>query len=381
MNFMGREIPSFTEWLSNLSEKQQAQAELVIVLVPFFAGYFVFLYNWIFLWKPIEDSVAIPSVITSVGYIIYYRWLDSIRSEAQAVDAHAVKVRWNSAVIRGFTNVVAHKIPLLEKELFNSADPTGNMFNIEGLEQVATCTAPDDAEDPPFLDNSGDVVTLGNQEIANDVLIGDYYEKVYYENMIRHPLDRDKKTNAVVYIMDFPYDKTFRKTPGHSFSYKGTIFPISAGNVDVTFIGYQDELELVFFFRVTSSQERTRLIQMKLGLATIEGDLDEANNARFLESAYMAIAERLRANRSEGLLKVFTENFPDAEKDAYRGSARLVKDLDKIRENKNAENWRTKINWKVVLGVLILGLAGYWYYTEYYLTGKPLITWILGVFR
>jgi len=369
---MGREIPSLTEYLSGLNDKQQAQAELMILLAPFLAGYSVFLYNWIVLWKPIEESIGLPSVITSIGYILYYRWRDAIRSEAQALDAISLKIRWNAEYAFGHNNVVASKMPLLETDLFNSADPA------QGSDALRMFFPPStDPNDPdPVEPGTVETVNFGDQDISKDILIGRYYEKMVCENYFVNPAT-NQKTKVAVFIMDFPFDKTFRKTAGHFFSYKGQLFPINAGDVDCTFIGYKEELELVFFFRVTSSQERTRLMQIGLGLVPATSNIDEVNRARRLDSTTEAIKERLRANKAEGLVKVLTENYPDAEADSYRGANRVLRDLDKIRE-KNNPSWRSKINWTNVLIGLVALVGVYFWYTEYYLTDTPLVAWVMG---
>lgn len=357
MKILGRELPSIGEYLAKKNEKEQAQAELILMLAPFLAGYSVFLYQWIVQWKTIEASVALPSVITCAGYILYFKWRDNARAEAQALNAVVLNIRWDEEYKTAFKGVIASNRTLNAKELFDAAaNDTAARALVEGLEELE--------KDEP--DKYKPLNLEGDFKVSDKIFVGTFYERIDCLNWIYSPRDGRKSKSAVL-IMDFPFDKTFRKTPGHWFSHKGQIFPIVAGDVDATFVGWEDDGELVFYFRVTSSQERTRLIQIGLGLQPATSSVEEVNRAKRLDSTRKAISLQLEKNRAEGLLAVLTENYPDAEKDSYRGAFRIVRDMDKVREIIESLKWRGRISLRNVLLVVFLAVVAWYVYKRFIL--------------
>ncbi len=364
MKLLGYDIPSIDDWLSNLDEKQQAQAELIIGLVPFLVGYFMFLYNWIILWMDIQDAAPIPAVVMSGGYIVYYRWRDRVRAEAATLDAVSMFVRWNEAIAGTYNNVIAGFQSLSEKELTEPKaleDPALDPLRatIKELQEKDTYKA---------LDIKGD------HSIHDDVMIGHYYAKFLFTTPIQHPLIESLKTRTVLFIMDFPKDKTFRKIPGQYFSHKGQLFAVPAAVVDCVFLGWKEEIETMLIFRVIADQERARLMQIGVGLQPASSDLDDLMRATKIESARTAIQFIIEKNNAEDLVRVLQDAMPGVEEASYRGAARLLTDLDGLREKLKArkvQDWLTLKN--ILIAVLIIGGA-YWAYNYFIAEPEPILS-------
>ena len=134
------------------------------------------------------------------------------------------------------------------------------------------------------------------------------------------------------------------------------------GAVDASFVGFNEEEELTMYFRVTASQERTRLMQIGLGLQPATSDITEVNRARRFESTRNAIGHLLRVKTLEGHVEILKAQFPDAEKDAYRGAFRLLLDLDKLREEYKRQKWSGRLTLQnILIGAACLYLAYYLY--------------------
>jgi hypothetical protein len=284
-------LPSISDWLGQQNQKTQAQLEIIFMLVPFLSGWMVFLYNWVFLLKSEMDSLPLPSVITSVGYMFYFRWKNKILEEATSLDALNMKIRWWEGYERNQQNVVAGWMDLSEKDAYDNSV----LLNVPRFCDQCQEPLPMGEKAP---DNCpvchAEIPTLGEDLLEDETIL---YTKMRFENRM---VDYEgRRWRWAVFLHYFPKDLTFKKIPGLWFSHKGLMFRTSTGSIDVTYIGFKEEIHHVKYFLITSSPERTRRIQMGLGMTPATASIDQLNNARDLSSIRVGIEELQKRQEAE----------------------------------------------------------------------------------
>lgn len=387
MKVLHWETPSFSDWLASKDYKTQVQIELLMTLAPFLIGWGEFIYFWLILWWDTWDALPGPAVTTSIGYIAYFFWRDSIRAEAATLPAITFNIRWYEGVSLPAQNVVEAMMSLSEIDLFHGdmdhdKAPLVSLLEAEGMKPLENVPR----NYPTTCPYCG--VSLANEKwvaatchqcgaylpalnVHEDVLIGKYYTAALLKTPMRHPIEEEIKTRRLVFIHDFPRDKTFKKVIGPMFSHKGQLIAIPAASVDMTFIGWTTEIETVFYFRVTSCPERTRLMQIGIGIQPATSDVREVNRARRLESTTSAMDATLKANSEKARVKVLSDHYEDTDEKGLRVSFRLLGDMDRLREKRKEMGLRDKLTLRnILIFALLLGVA--WWGLHYFgILGEP----------
>jgi hypothetical protein len=339
-------LPSISEWLSQQNQKVQAQFEVIFMLAPFMAGWMVFLYHWVFELKSEMDSLPLPSVIMSVGYMFYFRWKNKILEEASSLDAINMKIRWWEGYEQSLSNVIAGWMDLSDKDAYGDGAPLLNVPR-----RCAQCDHPvNPGEKAPELCPvcKTPIPSLGVFLLGGEKLL---YSKVRFEN---RSIDYEGRLwRWAVFLHYYPKDLTFKKIPGQWFTHKGLMFRTSTASIDVTYLGFKEEIHHVKFFLVTSSPERTRRIQMGIGLTPSSADPEDLKKAKDLSSLRLGIEEYAKRLEAEAHADLSFESQIDAKTRGYKGSERVLEDLDGIRSQRGLGGLRA--NWKkYVIYVLVL---------------------------
>ncbi len=343
--------PNLGNYLSKANIKTQIQIETLMMLAPFLAGWGVFMYYWVFLLWDTMDALSLPSIITSLGYMFYFRWSNQIRTEAASLDAYTMTLDWDEYLSLPVTNVKERTLSLFEPEgdvgtLATFCPTCGNDLAV-GLK----------GSSPSHCGQCGGKLPMKGNEGGS--MWGVYMTKEYFKRPMTDPFD-GTEFSEIVWIHDAPRDKTFRKVGYQWFTHKGQTFEIGAANPRATYIGFKEEMSHVKFFRVTSDPERTRQIQINIGLTPATTDVEELNRAMKVESTRLAIGWMLKFREADSHAKVLEETQDDAKTRAYKGINRLVDDLDRVRETKRFTKIK-KMNWRqvamILCGVVLLYLA------------------------
>lgn len=334
--------------------KAQAQIEVFFMLTPFLAGWAVFIYYWVFLLWNEWDALPAPCVIMCVGYLFYFRWKNQIIEESGALDALTFTVRWEEGVVETITNVIEGWMDLSEAGAYENGTP-----EMKAIKKCPVCgeAIPWSELTPKFCGNCK--ADLPTSEISEKILGDDkaLFTKIKFG---RRMIDKTGLTWFwAVFIHTFPKDQTFKKVPGQWFTHKGLMFLTSTGNIDVTYVGAKEEVHHVKYFLVTSCPERTRRIQLGIGLTPATADVEEINKARDLSSIRTGIKWMLRAREAEGLADVVSESSLDTKTKSYKGANRILDDLDGMRERRRFKTVKT--NWKKWVVYLAAGVAVIWF--------------------
>lgn len=350
-------LPSLniTDWLSRQNPKVQAQFEILFFLTPFFLGWFVFLYYWVFLLWDAWSSLPAPSVIMSLGYMFYFRWVNVVRNEATSLDGINMTLEWNEAIVMGYQNVVEGWMSLKESELWDVGYPVPQFCLNCGVE------VPDLTPDTGYTVSSvhycptcgADLRTPGAIELDDDI----DFNRFWFKSPMWTPEGEEFK--QIVFIHHGPKDKVFRKLPHQWFSHGGQVFTTSTSNVRATYVGFVDEVEKVMFFYVGASPEITRRRQMELGFIPEDVGPDSVDKAMKMSSNREAIHWRLKHREATDYIDVLNESLDNVKDKAFRGSYRLTDDLDKVRESKAKPFWKERENVTKIVIALIILVVGY----------------------
>lgn len=346
-------LPSISEWLSQQNQKVQAQFEVLFMLAPFMVGWMVFLYHWVFELKSEMDSLPLPSVIMAVGYMFYFRWKNQILEESTGLEAINMRVRWWEGHEDQLSNVIAGWMDLSEEDAYKNGVPLADIprrclqcnTSIPKMETPPSHCPTCRTELPRFTINE---TLLGGKEC--------YFTKVRFEN---RSIDYEGRAwRWAVFICDFPKDLTFKKIPGQWFTHKGLMFRTGTASLDVTYVGFKEEIYHVKYFRVTSSPERTRRIQMGLGLTPASASVDQLNKARKLSSLRIGIDELLKRQEAEAHAELSFESQIDAKTRGFKGADRVLDDLEEMRRRRQFGGIRD--NWKKILIVVAVAVVVIW---------------------
>lgn len=355
-----------TDWLSEQSPKVQAQFEMLFFLGPFFAGWFVFLYYWVFLLWDVWSSLPAPSVIMSSGYILYFRWVNMVRNEATSLDAFNMRIDWNESVCRSYQNVVQGWDIIEATDLAETGYPVPRFCMKCGYDIPREIVLGDQIYVPGYCPDCGADLSLEGLEYPEDLDC----TKFYFKREMRDP--NGQQWRISVFLHHGNKDKVFIKQPNQWFSYGGQLFPTSTANIRATYVGWMEGVETIKFFVVTSSPEIARRTQIKLGYIPTEvGDADikrvmelsEKREGAFWKKKYMEALSYIE------LLEESDENAKDK---AYRGVNRLIDNLDTIREKETKPFWKERDNLtKIVLGIIALVILA-WLLNSY------IMPWLFG---
>lgn len=353
------EIFNFGDYLSRADPKTQAQVELLLMLVPFFFGWSVFLYYWVFLLWDFWQAIPLPSTIASVGYGLYFRWRDTVRTEASSMDAQGFTLDWSESIVEDTTNVLSGWTSLTEEQ--------------------ALGMKPSFLNTPEFCPNCGWVVpsvkntegkkilpkycgrcqsTLPTKEdFLLDIIRGRFYTRLFFGNQFMDP--EGILFNQIVAMHDAPKDKVFRKIGGQWFTHKGQMFKTSTSKVRMVYVGESTELDHIKFFRVVADPERTRLMQMGIGLRPAQADLEEVNRAMKFYDVGEGMKWALKYRDADEHGKLLEDSSENSKERGYRGAYKLVEHMDRIREQRKKTKITKWINWKNILTVGGLILMAY----------------------
>lgn len=360
-------ILNITEWLSNQSPKLQAQFEMLFFLGPFFAGWIVFLYYWVFLLWDAWSSLPAPSVIMSGGYILYFRWVNVVRNEATSLDAFNMKIDWNESICRSYQNVVQGWEIIESPELTEIGYPIPNFCIRCGDEVPRQVEIGDQYIVPQFCPSCGIELAETGVEFPEDL----DSTKFFFKRTNTDPNGQEWSTSIFIHHGD--KDRVFRKQPNQWFSYGGQLFPTSTANVRATYVGWMEGVEVVKFFVVTSSPEMARRTQMDLGYIPTEVGSDDIKRVMDLSSKREGAYWRKKYNELNSYVELLEESFEDNKDKAYRGMNRIWDNVEKIREKERKPFWTERDNqYKIVLGLVAL-LIGAWLLWSY------VIPWLFPV--
>lgn len=335
------------------------------MLAPFMCGWMVFLYHWVFELKSEVDSIPIPSAIMSIGYMFYFRWKNQILEEATALEAVNMRIRWWEGHEVGFQNVIDGWMDLSEETAYNKEFP---LFDVP--RRCPQCEAPV-APGPTPPNCLTCKAELPRYEISETLLGGSecFFTKIRFAN---RSVDYEGRAwRWGVFIHDFPKDQTFKKIPGQWFASKGLMFRTGTASIDVTYVGFKDEIHHVKYFRVTSSPERTRRIQMGLGLTPATATSGAVNKARNMSSLRIGIEEFQKRQEAEAHAELSFDSAIDSKTRAYKGSDRILDDLDGMRTRKGKVS-TIRTNWKRILTVVAVVVVVVWVaYSMGWIGGPP----------
>jgi hypothetical protein len=311
------------------------------------------------------DSLPIPCVVGSIGYILYYRWRDSVRDEASGLDPINLTIRWNEGIVRDEANVIEGWLDLSEEEAYNPGLPE---LQVPTVCRACGARIPETDFTPSHCGTCG--VVLETRQVASSVLMGEenFFTKVRFGRTM-YDLEGNEWEWGV-FIHDFPKDVTFKKVPGQWFTHKGQMFRTATAKLDVTYVGFKDEEAHILFFRVTSDPERTRLIQIGLGLTPATASLDQVNKARDLSSIREGIKYLLKWREADAHAQVVTDQYRDSKTRGYKGADRVLDDLDGMRRKKKVTS-KAKNNWKNIVIVVLVIIAIVWIAYSFGWIGTP----------
>jgi hypothetical protein len=316
------------------------------MLAPFLAGWAVFMYYWVFLLWDLWDALSAPSIITSLGYMIYFRWSNQIRTEAAGLEAFTMMLDWDEYLSIPENNVKSRSVSLYEPEA--EVGTLANFCPFCGTDLSSGLKG----ERPAHCGSCGERVPVkpGNNEENGDPMWGVYFTKDYFKRPMVDPFD-GTEFSEIVWMHDAPRDKTFRKVGGQWFTHKGQTFEIAAANPRATYVGFKEEMSHIKFFKVTSDPERTRQMQINIGLTPAETSLDELNRAMKIETVRSAIPWMLKYREADAHARVLEETQDDAKTRSYKATNRLVDDLDRVRSSKRFQKIK-KLNMKQVIAIV-----------------------------
>lgn len=345
-------LPSIGTWLSNKDNKTQAQFELIFMLAPFFVAWFIFIYFWVFLLWSEMDSLPIPCVVASVGYIIYFRWRDTIRDEASGLEPINMTLRWHEGRVQEISNIIEGTLDLSEQDAFNPGVPE--------LMLKKACPSCGSTLPAHFMgSHCGSCgAPLAERKVDRAVIFGEekFYTKVKFGRKMR---DMDGLLwEWGVFIHDSPKDATFKKVPGQWFTHKGQMFRTATAKIDVTYVGFKDEEYHVLYFRVTSDPERTRLIQIGLGITPATSDIDNVNKARNMSSLRVGLKFLLKFREADAYATAIEEQYQDSKTRGYKSADRALDDLDGMRKKRKYKG--LKSTWKYIALAILLIVAVIW---------------------
>ncbi len=359
-------IFSVTDWLSRQNPKVQAQFEMLFFLGPFFVGWFVFLYYWVFLLWSAWDSLPVPSVIMCVGYMLYFRWVNMVRNEATSLDALNMTLDWNESISRDTQNVVDGFMSLKEHDLALMDFPIQTYCSNCG-EVIQDVITNDYVYKPTFCPYCGlDLQKEGSLETPMEL----NYTRFYFRSPMWDPEGTEFK--EIVFIHEGDKDKVFRKQPHQWFSHGGQVFPTSTGNIRATYVGFAEETSHIKFFYVSSSPELTRKKQIDLGFIPVTADPEVVQEAMIMSSNREAIHWAKKWKEEHDYNTVLSDSIENVTDKSYRGTNKLIDDIDRIREQNQKPFWKDRENWTKIVGILIVGLLVYWLLNAY------IIPWIVG---
>ena len=192
---------------------------------------------------------------------------------------------------------------------------------------------------------------------------GVYFTKDFFRRPMTDPFD-GTQFSEIVWIHDSPGDKTFRKVGRQWFTHKGQTFEIAAANPRATYIGFKEEMSHIKFFRVTSDPERTRQMQIDIGLTPATASIEELNRAMVIETTRAAIPWMLKFREANAHANVLEETQDDAKTRGYKATNRLVDDLDRVRKSKRFETVK-KLKWQQI-AMIVIGFGLLYYALNYF---------------
>jgi len=389
------ELPNFTEWLSRQNSKRQDQLELLFMLGPFFVSWMVFSYYWVGLMWDFWDALPGPLLIGTVGYIGFFKYSEHIKGEATSLDTINMTVRWSESMTRDIQNVMEDWEILEEsekKQLLNKPKPKPSPESgsnpgknqgkdeVPGMEYwrdsaVKYCPMCGSAVAYPNGFNNGEkkvypshCQSCGSMLPENlpvyqvDEFEGLFFTKVHLANLEVDPWGQEWDT--AIFIHHYPKDQTLRRQPGQWVSHKGLRFPMPSSNIDVTYMGSKDELEHEKYFLVTSDPERTRRIQMGIGLTPASAELEEVNRARDLSTIKLGLKWVRRWREEASSKKVIMETAQDSDIRARANATKFYQNKDIVTSDLNTLT-KLKTNWLTILGAGV-GLLVIWYLLKYF---------------
>ena len=349
-------LPDFGSWLSRQNEKTQAQVEVLIMLGPFFGAYCVFIYFWVVEMWELWPSLPGPCVIATIGYLAYFRWRESVTTEASSQESLTFTVRWHEGNTETIKNVIAGFESLQEGQAFKVAGP-----ELEGQEYAQTfcpfCGKPVLHRGFRHCGECGQLLPEALPRYALEAFEGLFITRLVFVNVM---VDTEGiMWNEGVFIHHAPKDKVFRKVPNQWVAHKGMVLPLSAANVDCVYLGFKEETTHQKFFLVTSDPERCRNIQMGLGLTPADATVEEVNRARILSSIREGIRWMLKYREAEGTNRVLLETREDEMIRAEGDAGEFLGNRRKIQERASLP-FKLKENWKLIAGAGVLaGVAIY----------------------
>lgn len=377
----GLELPNFTDWLSRQNSKRQDQFELLFMLGPFFVSWMVFSYYWIGLMWDFWDALPGPLLIGTVGYIGFFKYSEHIKGEATSLDTINMTVRWSESVTRDVQNVMGDWEILEESEkkelLDNQGSETEDLPGLEYWRETTVkycplCGSPvaypngfDNGEKkvyPSHCQSCGSMLPEKLPVYKKDEFEGLFFTKVHLANVEVDPWGQEWDT--AIFIHSYPKDRTLRRQPGQWVSHKGLRFPMPSSNIDVTYMGSKDELEHEKYFLVTSDPERTRRIQMGIGLTPASADLEEVNRARDLSTIKLGLKWVRRWREEASSKKVIMETAQDSDIRARANATKFYKNKDIVTSDLNTLT-KLKTNWLTILGMGV-GLLVIYYGLKYF---------------
>lgn len=361
-------LPDIGDWLSQQDIKGQNQIEFMFMLGPFFVSWMVFSYFWVGRMWSVWDSLPGPLIIGTVGYIGFFKYSEHVKGEAVSLDSINMTVRWTESITREVQNVIDDWEILEESEQGGlTVAPGLEYWHEAAVKYCPMCGVPvaypngfNNGEKkiyPKNCHSCGSLLPEHMPTYSTDVYDDYFFSKMKFKNTEVDPWGVRWYTG--VFVHEYPKDNVLRRQPGQWVSHKGLMFPMPSANIDVTYLGSREELEHEKYFLVTSDPERTRRIQMGIGLTPANASLEEVNKARNLSTVKLGLKWLLEWRDEASTNKVLMETKEDSDIRAHADAADFYRNKDIVTRDLNVLR-QVQANWKAVLGTIIgIGLL-YW---------------------
>jgi len=367
------ELPSLTEWLARQNSKRQDQFELLFMLGPFFVSWGIFSYYWVFKMWSFWQALPGPLLVGTAGYIGFFKYSEHIKGEATSLDVLNMTVRWGESITRDIQNVMEDWDSLEESETIGLTRAPGLEYWIDStVKYCPMCGASvawpngfdngDEKIYPSHCQNCGSMLPEHMPVYSTETFDSLFYTKVKLANTEIDPWGQEWDTAILIHF--YPKDPTLRRQPGQWVSHKGLRFPMPSPNIDVVYLGSKDELSHEKYFLVTSDPERTRRIQMGIGLTPASAELSEVNRARDLSTIKLGLKYLREAREKESSLKTLMETQEKSDIKAKADATNYYQNKEIVTRDLNVLT-QVKTNWKAIGGLLV-GLAVLYYLAKYF---------------
>ena len=262
---------------------------IYLELVPFLSGYMVFFFLWMFYGYTFIDALGPASIVWALAYLLYFRWKDRIRAEAQTQDAINMMIRWTEGVHLPFTNVI-EEITILEEP---------------SVEDVAKAS------------EDGTLATLV------------YKCEARFTSPCKNIITGDEFKSAI-FVHHGPKDRTFGRVPGQWVTHKGLMMFSPASVLDVDFMGHKNELDHKPVFHVKASPYSTRLNQIGVGLTPETASHKSISDALSISSIREAMPLLLKNRQLESENIDLKQDERDGILLGHKTTNRLLRDVDLI---------------------------------------------------